>query len=112
MKNITLKKVAEVCRGSLHGGAEREEEATCVVIDSRKLKAGGIFIAARGAAVDGHSFIPQAAAQKALGVVCEKAPSESEIPGDYRECGKNQHQGIHRRRAFGEIPGIKNRREF
>ena len=48
MKNITLKKVAEVCRGSLHGGAEREEEATCVVIDSRKLKAGGIFIAARG----------------------------------------------------------------
>lgn len=83
MKNITLKKVAEVCRGSLHGGAEREEEATCVVIDSRKLKAGGIFIAARGAAVDGHSFIPQAAAQKALGVVCEKAPSESEIPGDF-----------------------------
>ena len=105
-------------------------------------RAGGIFIAARGAAVDGHSFIPQAAAQKALGVVCEKAPSGSEIPGDFpyilvedsfqalkdiaeyyrsqldlpvigiTECGKNQHQGIHRRRAFGEIPGIKNRREF
>ena len=101
MKNMTLEKVAEACGGILHRSGEKNDcmgrdceskqcpdekgpdtaqEASCVVIDSRKIEPGGIFIATKGAAVDGHTFIPQVAAQGALGVVCEKAPSECDIP--------------------------------
>ena len=51
-----------------------------MVIDSRKVEPGGVFIATKGATVDGHTFIPDVAAKGALGVVCEKAPSGCDIP--------------------------------
>lgn len=82
MKNMTLKNIARACRGTLCGGEGREEKASCVVIDSRRLEPGGIFIATRGATVDGHAFIPQVSAKGALGVVCEKPPSDG-VPEDF-----------------------------
>ena len=57
-----------------------EREATCVVIDSRRIEPGGIFIAARGENADGHSFIPQVAEKGALWVVCEREPVGCDIP--------------------------------
>ena len=96
MKNMTLERVAKACGGILHRIGEKSDylsrdcrsrqypdekrEASCVVIDSRRIEPGGIFIATKGAAVDGHTFIPQVAAKGALGAVCEKAPYESDLP--------------------------------
>ncbi len=82
MKNMTLKNIAGACNGKLFGmnEARAEQEATCVEIDSRKIEEGGIFIATKGERVDGHSFIAQVAQKGALGVVCEKAPENCEVP--------------------------------
>lgn len=80
MKNMTLANIAQACDGVLYGGEGNEIQASCVVIDSRKVEKDGIFIATKGERVDGHDFISQVAAKGALGVVCEKAPADCEIP--------------------------------
>lgn len=84
MEHMTLEKIAAACGGSLCGGELTEEkraaESTCVVIDSRKIEPGGIFIAVRGERVDGHDFISAVAEKGALGVVCEREPAHCELP--------------------------------
>lgn len=80
MKNLTLDNMARACDGELFGGETALQEASCVVIDSRKMKAGGVFIATKGERVDGHDFIPQVKEMGALGVVCERAPENCDIP--------------------------------
>lgn len=77
---MTLEMIAKACGGELHGDAESGTEASCVVIDSRKLERGGVFIATRGERVDGHDFIPGVARDGALGVICEKEPKGCDIP--------------------------------
>lgn len=80
MKNMTLKKMADAVKGVLHTEAMPsdihidETEAAGVVLDSRKVGKGYVFIAARGERVDGHSFIDSVFAAGAMGVICEKAP--------------------------------------
>lgn len=80
MKNMTLENIAEVCGGTLIYGAGAEQnksrEATCVVLDSRKIEQGGIFIANQGENVDGHKFIGQVFEKGALGVIVEKTPEQ------------------------------------
>ena len=57
MKNMTLENIATVC-GVYHGDpAKSKQEVTNIVIDSRKIEPGGLFIATKGERVDGHSFI-------------------------------------------------------
>lgn len=80
MRNMTIGNAAKACRGKLCNDNGNKSEASCVVIDSRKVEAGGIFIATRGERVDGHSFISQAAEKGALAVVCEKEPENCSIP--------------------------------
>ena len=83
MKNMTLANVAQACGGVLYNSfdeKDKQTEASCVVIDSRQIISGGIFIATVGERVDGHSFIPQMAEKGALGVVCEKEPQECGVP--------------------------------
>ena len=80
MKNMTLQNIAEACRGKLYGSRKNGREASCVVIDSRKIEKNGIFIATKGERVDGHDFIPQVVQKGALGVVCEREPENSDIP--------------------------------
>lgn len=86
MKNITLENAAKACKGTLYGAdlltgeGAAALEASCVVIDSRKVEKNGIFIATKGEKVDGHSFIPAVAQMGALGVICEHAPEGCQIP--------------------------------
>lgn len=80
MKNMTLENIASACRGKLIGERKAGKEASCIVIDSRKIEEDGVFIATRGERVDGHDFIPGVAEKKALGVVCEKVPKDCDIP--------------------------------
>ncbi len=45
-----------------------------VEVDSRRIVAGSLFVAVRGTAVDGHTFITKAESQGAVAVVCEELP--------------------------------------
>ena len=77
MKNMTLAAIAAACNGQLYyeeKATDVSAEATQVIIDSRQIIPGGIFIATPGERVDGHSFIPQVFEKGALGVVCQKLP--------------------------------------
>ena len=59
MKELTLAQIAESCGGTLIGGNEAKEyTVTGVEIDSRRVKAGDLFVAIPGEKVDGHKFIP------------------------------------------------------
>ena len=53
-------------------------EVSGVESDSRQVKKDNLFVAVRGASVDGHDFIGQAIAQGAVVVVCEEFPEKSE----------------------------------
>lgn len=48
---------------------------TELLIDSRKVKAGALFVAMRGTQVDGHTFIPKAIEMGASAILCEEIPT-------------------------------------
>lgn len=45
-------------------------------IDSRKIKPGGVFVAVKGGAADGHQFIEKAIENGAIAIVCELLPKK------------------------------------
>ena len=80
---MTIGQILEACKGTfVYGGIPGQEEAfldtqvSSVVLDSRQVTEGGVFVATPGQRVDGHSFIPQVFEKGALLVICEKAPAE------------------------------------
>lgn len=101
MKNMTLWNIARACNGrfiiptrkkadmperqagdgqpKVNFGVIRSasnREAKGIVIDSRKVEPGFVFVATVGERVDGHAFIPEVFAKGAIGVICEKEPEE------------------------------------
>ncbi len=61
-------------------GAPEGVEVTGVVLDSREVKAGNLFVAIEGERVDGHRFIPDAIERGAAAVVGTRPPGELAIP--------------------------------
>jgi UDP-N-acetylmuramoyl-L-alanyl-D-glutamate--2,6-diaminopimelate ligase len=53
-----------------------ELDISGVQIDSRKAQRGSLFVAVKGAAVDGHEYISAAIERGAIAVICEHLPSE------------------------------------
>lgn len=53
-----------------------DTDITGVNIDSRKVKAGDMFIAISGTQTDGHQFIPKAVEQGAVAVACQHMPEQ------------------------------------
>lgn len=81
MKNMTLQNIATACRGQLVCKEEQKQiQIKGAVLDSRQVEEGYLFFATKGERVDGHNFIPQVAEKKAACVICEKVPSDVEIP--------------------------------
>lgn len=77
---MNLRQMAQACGGILHEGAYHEnigKEAAGVVLDSRKVEPGYVFVATKGERVDGHDFIDSVFEKGALGVVCEKVPTDA-----------------------------------
>ncbi len=79
MKGLTAEKICDVCGGKLFYAEKGDPnaEVTNVVIDSRLIAAGGVFIASKGERVDGHDFIPQVFEKGAAAVVCSVLPKEA-----------------------------------
>lgn len=81
MRNMTLENMAAACKGKVYGpslpaGLEAED----IVVDSRKAGPGTVFVAIRGARVDGHSFIPDVFAKGGMAVICETLPEDTAGP--------------------------------
>ncbi len=53
------------------------KDFTLITADSRKVVPGALFVAVRGYAGDGHSYIADALARGARGVICEQLPEET-----------------------------------
>ena len=61
MKNMTLANIATACGGTYFGTeTDKDREIAGAVIDNRLVEKDYLFIAIKGARVDGHSFIPAA----------------------------------------------------
>ena len=73
MRNMTLQAIANAVGGELYNGQGYEEITTKgVVIDSRQVEDGYLFIAIKGERVDGHNFVDDVFKKGALAVVSEK----------------------------------------
>lgn len=78
MKNLTLKNIADCCHGTYFGEkADAEIEVSGIVIDSRKVEKGNLFVAIKGERVDGHSFIDAVLEQGAAAVLVEQKPKNA-----------------------------------
>jgi UDP-N-acetylmuramyl-tripeptide synthetase len=75
-RHVTLREVAQVLNGKLTGDESRE--VLDVTHDSRQAREGSLFVAVRGAEVDGHRFVEQVMKQDAVGVI-----SELEAPANF-----------------------------
>lgn len=58
----------------------KNPEISALTFDSRKVTPGAMFVAVRGTAVDGHTFIPLLEHSGVAAIVCEKLP-EKILPG-------------------------------
>lgn len=77
--DLTIAEIANACSGELVvQNAQPDEQVSGVVLDSRQVTAGGVFIATVGERVDGHRFIGDVFAKGAALVVTEKTPEETE----------------------------------
>ena len=81
MKHMTLAEITRACRGVYHGdSALAAVEVSSVTIDSRKVVKGSLFIAIKGARVDGHDLIPQTMESGALCALSERDLGDARFP--------------------------------
>ena len=81
MKHMTLTEIAKACGGVLHGGgSSAAKEVSSVTIDSRKVQKDSLFIAIKGARVDGHDLIPQTIEAGALCALSERDLGDVSFP--------------------------------
>jgi len=83
--NLTIGEIAKACKGELviqnRKNYTEDTKVDSVVLDSRIVTEGGVFVATVGERVDGHKFIPQVFGKGVALVITEKTPECVE-----REC--------------------------
>ena len=78
MKELTLRKIAEACHGTVAPEAETIT-VTGVQSDSRRVRPGDLFVAIKGEKADGHDFVAMAASLGAKAALVAR-PVEAPIP--------------------------------
>lgn len=80
MMDFTLGEIAAACGGKLvlRGQSDADTCVSSVVIDSRQVTEGGVFIATIGERVDGHKFIASVYEKGAILAVTQKIPRQVE----------------------------------
>ena len=77
--NLTINDIIIACEGEAHvNPADENSKVTSVVLDSRLVTEGGVFVAQKGEKVDGHSFIGQVFEKGAALVIAEMTPDAVE----------------------------------
>lgn len=72
--NITVTQAARICGGQLVGVEINDREIGRVVIDSRAVAPGDLFVAYKGERVDGHDFMAAALEKGAACCLAERLP--------------------------------------
>lgn len=81
MKNLTLENITNACKGTYHGDQSLlTREVANVVIDSRKVERGDLFVAIDGENVNAHKFIPDTIEKGALCVVSHEDLGDTDYP--------------------------------
>ena len=80
-QNFTLR---QLCVGILEIPAEADREVSRLVLDSRTVHAGDVFIALRGHRVDALEFIDEAIDKGAVAILWEASTTVSPLPVTYR----------------------------
>jgi UDP-N-acetylmuramoyl-tripeptide--D-alanyl-D-alanine ligase len=75
---LTLREVLEATSGELPGcqDAPADRRFSRVVVDSRAVTPGALFVALKGERHDGHAFVAQTLANGAAGALVERVPAE------------------------------------
>jgi len=77
-----MEQVAATAAGTLYNTEAADNICRGVSIDTRSLKPGELFVAIRGARLDGHEFVAEAIARGAAGVVVDRRyPRVQSLPG-------------------------------
>ena len=80
MKNLTLKKISEICNGKLYADKRIENiEISSITTDSRKVEKDCMFVAIKGERVDGNKFINGAYEDGAIVCLSEDKPDKNGI---------------------------------
>ena len=74
MTGMTIEKALRACGGRLCGEAPLSRELGRVVIDSREIQPGDLFVAYKGERVDGHDYISAALDRGAACCLAERVP--------------------------------------
>ena len=76
--DLTIGEIAQACGGKLilNDNTKSDNRVTSVVIDSRQVTEGGVFIAVPGQRVDGHTFISSVFAQGVSLAIVSKTPEQ------------------------------------
>ena len=80
MKNFTISQAVAACGGTLNDPFCPDRELGSVVIDSRKIQPGDLFVAYRGEKVDGHEYIQAALDKGAACCLAERVPERETRP--------------------------------
>lgn len=85
--NLSIEEIASACGGNLVlQGDIGTNKVSSIVLDSRKVTDGGVFIATLGERVDGHQFISDVYKKGVCLVICQKSPEQVEqehgLPAD------------------------------
>ena len=139
MKNLTLENITKACKGVYHGDESKlGMEVEGVVIDSRKVQKGYLFVAIDGENVNAHQFIPDTIEKGALCVISHEDLGDTDFSyilvestgqalldiaklyrdsfdikvWNYRKRGKDKHQRDDRFCSRPEISGTQDHRNF
>ena len=74
MEKMTIARAAAACGGRLCGAEDPDAELGRVIIDSRAVAPGDLFVAYRGERVDGHDYIGAALEKGAACCLAERLP--------------------------------------
>ncbi len=73
---LTLEEVVAATGGRVHGTQQRSLRFNAVVIDSRQVTPGALFVALKGQKHDGHAFVAHTLAEGAAGALVERIPND------------------------------------
>ena len=80
MKNMTLLRASQACGGKLCGAFDPVAELGRVVIDSRAVQPGDLFVAYKGEKADGHDYIAAAFDRGAACCLAQRIPEGETRP--------------------------------
>lgn len=105
MKPILVQDFAQRCGGAIHGAWE-SPSFSGFALDNREVKPGDLFLAIKGANVDGHQFVEQALAAGAVGALVEKSVNGPHILVKNLVDSLGRFGRSRREEFFGPVVGI------